>query len=477
MVSESEPTKQWKRMEEHEQNGVRSSDSEEHEIEEALVALVDHCKREVKNLHHYISYYTSQLEEAEKKLRDSQSKLARFRAKANASLLDVETKTIKTEHESNGSTIHKNEGSAKNHHTIPAASPKTSQSIHLPGSRSSAKASVTPGSQAKPPAFSAHSIAGSTVKYDKSQRLSTEHDDTEIKGKGAKRKAEQKEHKELVPLICKNSSAVSEVNYQTSYHIPSQHKRKLRSIALCPVNDQLLRPDAILVNSGAPVNFLEEKPHVKGVINNIVFLPWDNTRFVTGGTDHAVVLWSENGENKWKPELLHRDLHSSAVMGVAGMQQKQIVLSAGKDKRILGYNAHLGKHDFMHQVDSKCLSVLPNPCDFNLFMVQTSTLKKQLRLFDIRLKQKELHAFGWEQERSESQSALVNQAWSPNGLYITSGSADPVIHIFDIRYNGQNPSQSINAHRKRVFRAMWLQSIPVLISISSDLNIGLHKVV
>lgn len=49
---------------------------------------------------------------------------------------------------------------------------------------------------------------------------------------------EQKEHKELIPLIRKSSSP-SLVHCQTSNHISSQHKRKLRSIALCPVNDQL----------------------------------------------------------------------------------------------------------------------------------------------------------------------------------------------------------------------------------------------
>ncbi|KAL3001536.1 hypothetical protein AAZX31_08G007700 [Glycine max] len=220
-------------------------------------------------------------------------------------------------------------------------------------------------------------------------------------------------------------------------HLPSLHKKRVRRIAVCPVNDHRFVTSALdgVVNlwevhssgSGASllrttdcasqkqrrwpedvawhpdvnsvfsvynadsqdsqisvtdfskvkggererVNFLEDKPHVKGVINSIVFLPWENTSFVTGGTDHAVIMWNENSENKWKPQLLHNYDHSSAVMGVAGMQQKQIVLSAGKDKKILGYDVHAGKQEFKHQVDSKCLSVLPNPCDFNLFMVQT----------------------------------------------------------------------------------------------------------
>lgn len=105
------------------------------------------------------------------------------------------------------------------------------------------------------------------------------------------------------------------------------------------------------------------------------------------------------------------------------------------------------------------------------------TIERQLRLFDFRLRQTEVHAFGWKQESSDSQSALINQAWSPDGLYITSGSVDPVIHIFDIRYNSHKPSQSIKAHQKRVFKAVWHHAVPLLISISSDLNIGLHKII
>lgn len=100
---------------------------------------------------------------------------------------------------------------------------------------------------------------------------------------------------------------------------------------------------------------------------------------------------------------------------------------------------------------------------------------QQLRLFDIRVQRTELHTFGWKQEVSDSQSALIDQTWSQNGYYIASGSTDPKIHIFDIRYNSKEPSQSIKAHQKRVLKAAWHHTLPLLISISSDLNIGLHR--
>lgn len=121
------------------------------------------------------------------------------------------------------------------------------------------------------------------------------------------------------------------------------------------------------------VTFSEEKPHFKGNINNIMFMPWDDSCFATGGCDHAVVLWTEKGgENSWKPKALHRSFHTSAVRGVAGMQHKKIVLSAGADKRIIGFDLNSGRADYKNQIDASCMSILPNPCDFNLFMVHTA---------------------------------------------------------------------------------------------------------
>lgn len=68
------------------------------------------------------------------------------------------------------------------------------------------------------------------------------------------------------------------------------------------------------------MKFLEDKPHFKGIINDIVFMLWKDTCFVTGKSDH-VGLWREQDhEDKWKPRPLHKNLHSSVVMGVAGMQ-------------------------------------------------------------------------------------------------------------------------------------------------------------
>ncbi|XVF54785.1 hypothetical protein PTKIN_Ptkin05aG0209500 [Pterospermum kingtungense] len=534
--SNSTISKRVKEEEEEEEEEEKANGEDENskaEEEEALVALIEHRTKEVEHLRQRISYYKSQLDQAESRLQDSQSKLACLRGRHNSSSSNpsLETKSVKVERKSvspervNGGS--KSQPQSRTELVVPSVNPK----IPIKSAGSSAK--TTTGLEA-----SAASNRSVKVKAEKSHRSSNDVEVVENKDRGTKRKFEQKEHKELIPLV-RSSSSPTTIGSYSSNHISSQHKRKLRSLAVCPVNDQLFVTSALdglvhlwqiqgrgssasflsstdcvssverrwpediawhphgnslfsvyTADAGdsqisvlnlnktqgrARVTYLEDKPHVKGIINSIIFMPWENTCFVTGGSDHAVVLWNERDENVWKPKSLHRNLHSSAVMGVAGLQQKQIVLSAGADKRIIGFDAHVGRADFKHQIESKCMSVLPNPCDFNLFMVQTGAHEKQLRLYDIRLRHTELHSFGWKQESSDSQSALINQAWSPDGLYLSSGSADPVIHIFDIRYNARKPSQSIRAHQKRVFKAVWHYSLPLLISISSDLQIGLHK--
>lgn len=49
---------------------------------------------------------------------------------------------------------------------------------------------------------------------------------------------ELKEHKELIPLIG-SSSSPNIIRTQTGCFQSSQHKRKLRSLVMCPTNDQL----------------------------------------------------------------------------------------------------------------------------------------------------------------------------------------------------------------------------------------------
>ncbi|KNA09851.1 hypothetical protein SOVF_149760 [Spinacia oleracea] len=525
----------------HNHNHSSSDDDDEDastsrydEQEEALVALFEHRTKEVEHLNTRISYYQSQLKQAQQRLHDTETKLVHVRRKICDKKWNCHIdpkREVTKEHKSissvNGGSSQR-QPQSKPQLLIPSANQKSSRPMTVAGTDPKASPSRY-DSPIKPRGDRSHGTP-SRPEDTKSQAVAPV---------GVKRKLECKEHRELTSKV-RSTSSPTMIQCYASTHISSQHKRKLRSLTLCPMIDKLFITSALdgmvhlwqiqAKGSGATllssteclspkqrrwpediawhpegnrlvavysadggdnqisvlnlnksqstrVSFLKEKPHVKGIINSVTFMPWDDTYFATGGSDHAVVFWNDkDGGDEWKPKTLHRNLHSSAVMGVAGMQHKQMVVSAGADKRIIGYDVLAGRVDYKHQIESKCMSVLPNPCDFHLFMVQTGTPERQLRLFDIRLRNSELHAFGWKQESSESQSALINQAWSPDGLYLTSGSADPMIHVFDIRYNAHKPSQSVKAHSKRVFKAEWHPTMPLLISISSDLNIGLHKI-
>ncbi|KAF0906186.1 hypothetical protein E2562_009207 [Oryza meyeriana var. granulata] len=490
------------------------SPQEEDDIaEEAVLALIAHRERDVERCKLKLMHYQSLLDTAEKKLTEAQERLARYR----------DRKPPPTQRDPKPSlppTTQRDPRPSPPEHKAPeqAARPQ----LVIPG----ANTRPAPRPEPMPGLKKTAAPSSSSVPPPPERPRAVE--------KKPKRKIEQKEHQNLIQSVKKSSATV--LRFHGGTVVSSQHKRKLRCLELCPVNDQLVVTSALdgivtlwqvqpkgpaisllsttdcfspkhrwpedvawhpdgdtifavysadngdsqvsmmnrNISGQKKVTFLPAKPHTKGIINNINFMPWSDVCFVTGGSDHAVILWQEKGDS-WNHNKVHKDLHSSAVMGVAGLQQKNTILSVGSDKRIISFDLTAGRTESKNLIDYKCMSVLPNPCDFNLYMVQTAAPGRQLRLFDIRLRQTEVHKLGWKQESSESQSALINQSWSPDGWYLSSGSADPVIHIFDIRHNGQNPCQSVQAHQKRVFKALWHRTAPVLTSISSDLNIGIHK--
>ncbi|XP_019702879.1 uncharacterized protein [Elaeis guineensis] len=426
------------------------------EQEEALVALIEHRSKEYEHLKQKVAYFKSQLYEAEKKLNDSKAKLARLRARApSRTAASDEARPVRTESRSSSPG---NINGSRPQLLIPSASTRVpSQAAN------NAKSKVLHGTSSR----GASSPAQSSIVDKSSSRIVSEK--SPVREKRAKRKIAQKKHQDLIPVV-RTYSLPNQIRFQPGTVISSQHKRKLRSLEVCPVNDQLFvtsaldgvvnlwqvqakGPSALLLSatdcvspkqrrwpediawhpdgdslfaaysadggdsqisvlnlnvSQKKVTFLEAKPHTKGIINSIFFMPWADLYFVTGGSDHAVILWHEN-DDSWKPKTIHGNLHSSAVMGVAGLQHKKIILSTGADRRIIAYDVLAGRSEFKNQIESKCMSILPNPADFNLYMVQTGAPGKQLRLFDVRLRQTEVHVFGWKQESSESQSALINQ--------------------------------------------------------------------
>lgn len=501
----------------------RADDDNGAEDESGLLKLIHRRRGDVEMLMEHIEHLENELLESRAKLDEAETLLDQIRKGSKDTHNErASNKGPKVDgsHGRNGST-------SKGSPPLMGSSAKKAGIVLTP----SQSKKVALREQPKlPPSGQIHSGRNQDAKY--SERPSG----GEAKGNKPKPVVER-EHVDLISKI-RSQSRPKKLDVALPSYIPIQHKRKPRSLVLSPAIDHLCATSALdgVVNfwqitqdkgfgvnlshtvdcqssvtrrwpedlawhplgdtlfavysaDGGPqvgiirtskkkagVEFLKDKPHDKGIINNIQFLPWSNgTQFVTGGCDHAVVLWSEKEEG-WKPRLLHKVLHSSSVTGVGGIPHKQLIMSSGMDKRVYAVDPTHGRTVFHHQLESKALGVLPNPGDFNLIMVQTGTPEQQLRLFDIRVQRTELHCFGWKQEASDSQSGYISQSWSPDGLYCASGSTDPKIHIFDIRYNSREPVQTLDAHQKRVFKAAWHPNLPLLLSISSDLFVGMHKI-
>ncbi|CAN0915918.1 hypothetical protein LINGRAHAP2_LOCUS29402 [Linum grandiflorum] len=203
----------------HNKSEAEFDDNEEttdDEEESALVALIEHRTREVEHLRKRIDYYTSQFEDAERKLQTSKSQLARLKrgSKPHRASLEYDTKSVKMETSLTSSSG--NQTQTRTELVIPAVTPKINRSDTV-----------------------------SKVKAEKSDRSRT----VDNEDKGIKRRREQKEHTELIPMVCRNSSPQT-IYCHANNHISSQHKRKLRSLVLCPVNDQLFITSALdgLVN-------------------------------------------------------------------------------------------------------------------------------------------------------------------------------------------------------------------------------------
>ncbi|KAJ6374609.1 hypothetical protein OIU78_030163 [Salix suchowensis] len=249
-----------------ESNGREEEEEEEEEedsIEEqkvALIALIEHRSRELQHLKQRISYYQTQLVEAEKRLEESQVKLGRLGGKGNATAPNkpsVENGIKNVKGRKSPSPVRANEASPRSQPQsgTELVVPKVPQPLKLvrPGARMSCSSarpsSSTPSNgvanaEVEKPSSVADvkvekSYSDMNVKMERSHSSSSSDVEViEIQDRGTKRKIEQKEHKELVPLVSRSSSPCT-VHCHTSNHIPSQHKRKLRSVAVCPANDQL----------------------------------------------------------------------------------------------------------------------------------------------------------------------------------------------------------------------------------------------
>lgn len=213
--------------EEQEMEGVEEEQNRK-EQEEALLALIQHRTKEVEHLRQRITYYKSQLDEAEKRLGNTQTKLALHRgqdisvASETSGNITQESQckpqnsgldTIKSSRDNlnvsqkSASPFHQNGESSrsqiqyKSQLLIRSVTPKMEES----GNKATDGSGSLPGTS-----VSTHVNSTAKQKGDKARKLSSDQETMQSEVKGKKAKLEEKEHKDLIPLIssCSSSSPI-----------------------------------------------------------------------------------------------------------------------------------------------------------------------------------------------------------------------------------------------------------------------------
>lgn len=216
--------------------------------------------------------------------------------------------------------------------------------------------------------------------------------------------------------------------------------------------------------------YIKDTPH-EGYPNQVRYFPGQSNRLLTGGTDHTVVEWRIDGEVRTR--LVHIQ-HTSQIQSMSIADD--ILFTGGADRRFVAWNLPQDRLVWEERINEKVNFIEPSPADSNIILIGTTGKSNQLALFDRRIQERVVQ-LGWTPQTAVSMSQFIHPAWSPCGTLVSSGSTDPTIHMFDVRYaRVGKPSFSVAAHELRVLKAVFHPEYSgVLASISSDKKIGLHS--
>ncbi|GJN90813.1 hypothetical protein Rhopal_003827-T1 [Rhodotorula paludigena] len=166
------------------------------------------------------------------------------------------------------------------------------------------------------------------------------------------------------------------------------------------------------------------RPHVTGGVTAVTALPGSGRlRFVTGGEDKKLFLWTRSrATQEIKTENI-RSEHSSMITSITPIDHQDWIVSGGRDKRVFAYD--------LDMMSSTWQALLPNPVmsvstltDPHLILARTAAPSMQFSVFDVRQSPKTVITFGVDLQPHRS----VTGALSPTnmGRYYRGDSCDTI---------------------------------------------------
>ncbi|GAA5978096.1 hypothetical protein JCM5350_007393 [Sporobolomyces pararoseus] len=134
---------------------------------------------------------------------------------------------------------------------------------------------------------------------------------------------------------------------------------------------------------------LTDAPHVNGGVTAIMALPnkasTGRLRFVTGGEDKKVYLWTrQRSTQEVKLEKFVTE-HTSMITSFAFLDSRNELISAGKDRRVVTYDTERRQATWQTALSTAVMSVSSVLCDPNLIMSRLATPSDQFLIHDRRV--------------------------------------------------------------------------------------------
>ncbi|GAA5983196.1 hypothetical protein JCM10908_000191 [Rhodotorula pacifica] len=127
------------------------------------------------------------------------------------------------------------------------------------------------------------------------------------------------------------------------------------------------------------------RPHKSGGVTALATLPGTGRlRFVTGGEDKQLYIWSRSrATQEYTAEEIRSD-HSSMITSLAHLPERNWLVSSGKDKRLKAYDLEHLNSTWQALLHDPIMTVQSLSSDPNLVLARMSSSRDQFAAYDVR---------------------------------------------------------------------------------------------
>ncbi|KAL7340129.1 hypothetical protein BJY59DRAFT_760462 [Rhodotorula toruloides] len=175
------------------------------------------------------------------------------------------------------------------------------------------------------------------------------------------------------------------------------------------------------------------KPHTLGGVTALTTLPGTGRlRFVTGGEDKKIFLWTRSRATQEITAVNIRSEHSSMITSLAPLAgEENRIMSSGKDKRVFVYDVDNQHSTWQALLDNPVMTVDPVLQDPHLLLARMGSPSNQFAVYDIRRPagSKAVLTFGYDLAPHRTSSGAL--APTNMGRYLRGSQCDTVFAFPD----------------------------------------------